>query len=307
MGLRVIFMGTPGFAMPALEAILDSEHEVLAVYSQPPRPAGRGQKLTPSVIHQLAQSRGIEVRTPVTLKDADTQGALKALKADVAVVAAYGLLLPQAVLNAPRLGCINIHPSSLPRWRGAAPLQRTIMAGDTQTECCIMQMEAGLDTGPVLKREAFTIPPDMDTGALHDAMALMGAQLVVEVLDALEKGPVKAEAQGEDGLTYAAKISKADQVIDWTRPAGEIIDQVRALSPAPGATFRLGEEICKLYRVTFVMGKTGAPGTVLDEGGVVACGSGAVQLLELQKPGKQRCGIAEFLNGAPLPQGTVLG
>lgn len=302
MTLNVIFMGTPAFALPAFEALLASGHKVCAAYSQPPRPAGRGQKLTPSPIHQRAEAAGIPVETPVSLKPEDVQQHLRAYGADVALVAAYGLLLPQAVLDAPRLGCINIHPSALPRWRGAAPIQRTIMAGDRETACCIMQMEAGLDTGPVLLRESFAIPPDMDAGGLHDAMAHMGARLAMQVLDGL---PMHAATQATEGVTYATKITKADQVIDWRQPAHVIAAQVRGLSPAPGATFGWGDETVKLYAAEVSEG-SGAAGTVLDASGVVACGKGALRLLVLQRAGKQRVPAEEFLRAQPIAVGTVL-
>ncbi|MES2984895.1 MAG: methionyl-tRNA formyltransferase [Pseudomonadota bacterium] len=300
--MRVIFMGTPHFAVPALQALIDSAHEVIAAYSQPPRPAGRGMKLTPSPIHQLAQAHGIPVHTPASLKSPEIQAAFQAHGADIAVVAAYGLLLPQAILDAPRLGCINIHPSDLPRWRGAAPLQRTLMAGDTHTACCIIQLEAGLDTGPIHLREPFTIPPDMDAGGLHDAMAQLGAQQVLQVL----ANPQPPVAQSLTGITYADKISKADRVIDWSRPAAKLLSQIRGLCPAPAAVTELGGEAIKLFAAEIAPGDSSKPpGYVLDNQLLVNAGDGtALRLSALQRPGKARQDAAQFLQGFPVAAGS---
>ncbi|MRX51517.1 methionyl-tRNA formyltransferase [Paracoccus sp. S-4012] len=289
--MRVIFMGTPEFSVPALEAIA-LRHEVVAVYSQPPRAAGRGQKPRPTPVAAAAEARGIEVRTPVSLKAADDQAAFAELGADVAVVVAYGLILPQAILDAPRLGCLNIHASLLPRWRGAAPIQRAVMAGDAETGVSIMQMDAGLDTGPVLAEARTAIGPQDTTADLHDRLAAMGAALIVETLDRL---PLPAAPQPEAGVAYAAKIDKAEARIDWTRPAEDVDRLIRGLSPFPGAWCLAGEERLKLIRSRLASGE-GAPGEVLP-GFRVACGTGAVEVLEAQREGKGRVAAADLLRG----------
>ena len=293
--MRVVFMGTPEFSVPALQAIA-SRHEVLCVYSQPPRAAGRGQKPRSSPVQAAAERLGIPVRTPLRLKGAEEQAEFAALGADVAVVVAYGLILPQPVLDAPRLGCLNIHASLLPRWRGAAPIHRAVMAGDAETGVAIMQMEAGLDTGPVLA-EARTLIGDEDTTAdLHDRLAGMGADLIVKVLDRL---PLPAVPQAAEGVTYAAKIDKAEARIDWTRPAAEVDRLIRGLSPFPGAWCMAGGERLKLLRSRLAEGQ-GAPGEVLG-GLVVACGKGAVEITEVQREGKRPLPTAEALRGMALP------
>lgn len=299
-------MGTPAFALPALEALIASPHKVVAVYSQPPRPAGRGMKLTPSPVQLHAEKHAIPVFTPVSLKPAEAQKEFAAHKADVAVVAAYGLLLPQSILDAPRLGCINIHPSDLPRWRGAAPIARTLMAGDEQTACCIMQMDAGLDTGPVLVRAPFTIPPTMTAGELHDAMAKLGAELLMTALDALAQGKARGDAQPEHGVTYAAKITRDDQRIDWAKPAMNVVNHIRALSPSPGATTVVGGEQVKIYAGKVEKGDAGKmPGTALDNELLINTGDGgAVRITELQRPGKARQGAKDFLKGFKVAAGT---
>jgi methionyl-tRNA formyltransferase len=305
--MRIVFMGTPAFAVPALSALLASSHEVVAVYSQPPRPAGRGLKLTPSPVHQLAEANGIPVHTPVSLKSAEVQTAFATHKADVAVVAAYGLLLPQAVLDAPKFGCINIHPSDLPRWRGAAPIQRTLMAGDTHTACCIIQLEAGLDTGPIHLREPFTIPPEMNAGQLHDAMAEMGAKQVLSVLDMLASNPAhQPVAQAAEGITYAEKITKEERALDWNKPASELLNRIRGLAPAPCATATLGDEVVKLFFAEIITGDRSKPaGTILDNQLLINCGDGrALRPLELQRPGKNRQNLAQFLLNQPIPAGS---
>ncbi|KGJ14661.1 methionyl-tRNA formyltransferase [Paracoccus sanguinis] len=293
--MRVIFMGTPGFSVPALEAVA-ARHEVVCVYTQPPRAAGRGQKPRPSPVQAAAEALGLPVRSPVRLKGPEDQADFAALGADVAVVVAYGLILPQPVLDAPRLGCLNIHASILPRWRGAAPIHRAVMAGDAETGVAIMQMEAGLDTGPVLAEARTPIGPEDTTGDLHDRLAGMGAALIAEVLDRL---PLDAVPQSEDGVTYAAKIDKAEARIDWTRPAAEVDRQIRGLSPFPGAWCEVAGERVKLLRARVVPGE-GAPGAVLGPL-VVACGAGAVEVLELQRQGKRPLPTAEALRGMPLP------
>lgn len=293
--MRVIFMGTPGFSVPALEAVA-ARHEVVCVYTQPPRAAGRGQKPRPSPVQAAAEAMGLPVRTPARLKAPEDQADFAALGADVAVVVAYGLILPQPVLDAPRLGCLNIHASILPRWRGAAPIHRAVMAGDAETGVAIMQMEAGLDTGPVLAEARTPIGPEDTTGDLHDRLADMGAALIAEVLDRL---PLDAVPQPDDGVTYAAKIEKAEARIDWTRPAAEVDRLIRGLSPFPGAWCEVAGERVKLLRARVVPGE-GDPGAVLGPL-VVACGAGAVEVLELQRQGKRPLPTAEALRGMPLP------
>ena len=299
--MRVIFMGTPEFSVAALDAV-HAEHEVVCVYTQPPRPAGRGKKDRPSPVQMQAEALGLPVRHPVSLKGAEAQAEFDALKADIAVVVAYGLILPQPVLDAPRHGCLNIHASLLPRWRGAAPIQRAIMAGDAETGVCIMRMEAGLDTGPVLLREATPID-DGDTGAsLHDRLSQMGARLIAEALARLDT--LSPQPQPEDGVTYAAKINKSEARIDWTRPAEEVARHIRALSPFPGAWCDSPAGRLKLLDARAVAGK-GAPGEVLD-GLTVACGTGAVSVLSVQREGKRASDTDAFLNGHRFAPGTVL-
>lgn len=306
--MRVLFMGTPAFAVPALAALIASRHEVIAVYSQPPRPAGRGMKLTPSPVHQLALDYGIPVYTPASLKTPEAQTELAALHTDIAVVAAYGLLLPQSVLDAPRLGCINIHPSDLPRWRGAAPLQRTLMAGDTQTACCIIQLEAGLDTGPIWLREPYMIAPDTDAGMLHDDMARIGARQVLALLDQLGSAtPPTPTPQAAQGVTYAEKISKVDRALDWNLTAHVLLQQIRGLSPVPAAVTTLAGEQVKLFHAQLEIGDATKPcGYVLDEQLLVNAGNGtALRLTELQRPGKARQPASQFLQGFPVAAGTI--
>ncbi|AVI58291.1 methionyl-tRNA formyltransferase [Paracoccus yeei] len=293
--MRVIFMGTPDFSVPALRAIA-ARHDVAAVYSQPPRAAGRGQKPRPSPVHRAAETLGIPVRTPERLKSPEEQAAFAALGADVAVVVAYGLILPQPVLDAPRLGCLNIHASLLPRWRGAAPINRAIMAGDAETGVAIMQMQAGLDTGPVLAEARTPIGPEDTTADLHDRLAEMGAALIGDVLDRL---PLPAAPQPSEGVTYAQKIDKAEARIDWALPAPQVDRQIRGLSPFPGAWCMLGGERIKLLRSRLAAG-AGAPGTVL-QGFTIACGTGAVEVLEAQREGKRPMPAAEVLRGLTLP------
>ena len=294
--MRVIFMGTPEFAVPVLQA-LAAQHEVVCVYSQPPRPAGRGKADRKSPVQVVAEGLGLPVRHPVSLKGEAEQAEFAALAADVAVVVAYGLILPQAVLDAPRLGCLNIHASLLPRWRGAAPIHRAIMAGDRETGVCVMQMEAGLDTGPVLLRRAVEIGAEETTAGLHDRLAALGAGLIVEALAAL---PLVAEAQAAEGVTYAAKIDKAEARVDFRRPAQEVDRLIRGLSPFPGAWIEVAGERVKLLRSRVVAG-AGAPGQVLG-GFVVACGTGAVEVLEAQREGKRPMAAANVLQGLRLPE-----
>ena len=292
--MRVIFMGTPEFSVPALRAIA-ARHEVVAVYSQPPRAAGRGQKPRPSPVQAAAEALGLAVRTPARLKSPEDQADFAALGADVAVVVAYGLILPQPVLDAPRLGCLNIHASILPRWRGAAPIHRAVMAGDAETGVAIMQMEAGLDTGPVLAEARTPIGASDTTADLHDRLAAMGASLIVDVLDRL---PLPAVPQAAEVVTYAAKIDKAEARIDWSRPAAEVDRLIRGLSPFPGAWCLAGDERLKLLRSRVVPGE-GTPGAVLD-GFTIACGQGAVEIIEAQREGKRPMPAAEVLRGLTL-------
>lgn len=293
--LRVVFMGTPEFSVSALRAVSDA-HDVVCVYSQPPRAAGRGQRERKSAVHAEADRRGIPVRTPERLRSSEAQAEFAALNADVAVVVAYGLILPQPVLDAPRFGCLNIHASLLPRWRGAAPIQRAIMSGDSVSGVSIMQMDAGLDTGPVLSRQAQVIGP-VDTSAdLHDRLAAIGAGLIVEVLGTL---PRTAEPQPETGITYAAKIDKSEAQIDWRKPAAEVDRQIRGLSPFPGAWCEISGERVKLLGSRLGAG-SGAPGQVLS-GFRVACGEGAVDITQAQRAGKRPMAADELLRGWSLP------
>ena len=301
--MRVIFMGTPDFSVPVLDALVLAGHEIAAVYCQPPRPAGRGKKDRPSPVQQRAEALGLLVRHPVSLKTAEAQVEFAALGADVAVVVAYGLILPQAVLDAPKSGCLNIHASLLPRWRGAAPIHRAIMAGDVETGVCIMQMEAGLDTGPVLLRDATPIRTTETTIELHDRLSTMGAELIVEALRQLPD--LQPEPQPEEGVTYASKIDKAEARIDWSRPATEVDRQIRGLSPFPGAWFDLGGTRVKVLASKLAEGE-GAAGEVLDDTLRVGCGKGAVQLIRLQRAGKAAQDAQTFQRGAQIAAGTVL-
>ena len=301
--MRIIFMGTPDFAVPTLQALVDAAHEVVCVYTQPPRPGGRrGKELTPTPVHQRASDLGIEVRHPKSLKSAEEQAAFAALHADVAVVAAYGLILPQAVLDAPEHGCLNVHASILPRWRGAAPIHRAVMAGDTVTGVTIMQMEAGLDTGPMLAM-ARTPIETKTTGELTEELAELGAQLMVGTLRDLKiHVPI---AQDDADATYAAKIDKAEARIDWDRPAVEVVRHIHGLSPFPGAWFELGGQRVKLLRAEVVEG-AGAPGEVLDDRLTIACSEGAIRPLELQRAGKPKMDLDTFLRGNAVAKGVIL-
>ncbi|MCX7644498.1 MAG: methionyl-tRNA formyltransferase [Rhodobacteraceae bacterium] len=301
--MRLIFMGTPDFAVPALEALVAAGHGIAAVYTRAPRPAGRGQAERPSPVHARAAALGLPVRTPATLRDPDAQAAFAALGADAAVVVAYGLILPQPVLDAPRHGCLNIHASLLPRWRGAAPIQRAIMAGDAATGISIMRMEAGLDTGPVALTESVPIGPGDTAGDLHDRLARLGARLVVEALARLPD--LAFVPQPEAGATYAAKIDKAEARVDWTRPAPEVDRQIRGLSPFPGAWTVIGGERVKLLASRLADGQ-GAPGEVLDAAPTVACGTGAVRLMRLQRAGRAPQEAEAFLRGFALGPGDRL-
>ncbi|MBS1161701.1 MAG: methionyl-tRNA formyltransferase [Proteobacteria bacterium] len=300
--MRVIFAGTPEFATQALQAIIEAGHQVPLVLTQPDRPAGRGMSLQPSPVKKLALAHGIEVFQPLKLKDPQAQAKIAAIAAEVMVVAAYGLILPQAVLDLPHYGCLNIHASLLPRWRGAAPIQRALLAGDAETGVCIMQMEAGLDTGPVLLRGAFPIEANDTTATLHDRLATLGAALIGE---ALAKLPLSATPQPLEGVTYAHKIEKAEALIDWHKSAGELDRHIRAFNPFPGAQALLGGQTVKLWRAAPVAGQ-GEVGQVLRvdrQAIVVACGDGALAVSELQKAGGKRLPVQQFLAGNPLQPG----
>ena len=305
--MRLIFMGTPDFSVPALRALHVAGHEIAAVYTQPPRRAGRGQEPRPSPVQAVAAALGLAVRHPVSLRGTDEQAALGALEADLAVVVAYGLILPPPVLAAPRLGCLNIHASLLPRWRGAAPIHRAVLEGDAETGICIMQMEEGLDTGPVLLREATPIGAEETTGDLHDRLAEIGARLIVQALDRLPE--LTPQPQPRDGVTYAAKIDKAEARIDWSQPAVSVARQINALSPFPGAWCEAPGGRLKLLRARAVAGH-GAPGCVLEgtPGPVlrVACSDGAIEIIEAQRPGRQPMTAETLLRGFALPASSLL-
>jgi methionyl-tRNA formyltransferase len=296
--MRIVFMGTPVFSVAALEALVGAGHEIVCAYTQPPRPAGRGKKEQPSPVQARAEALGIPLRHPTSLKTAEAQAEFAALGADVAVVVAYGLILPQAILDAPRHGCLNIHASLLPRWRGAAPIHRAIMAGDAETGVCIMQMEAGLDTGPVLLRKVTAIGAEETTGELHDRLAAIGAEAIVEALAKLSG--LTPEVQPDEGVTYAAKIDKAEARIDWNRPAAEVARLIRGLSPFPGAWCEVAGERVKFHGARVVVGN-GAPGEVLS-GFTVACGEGAVEITRVQREGKKAMAADEVLRGMDLPE-----
>jgi methionyl-tRNA formyltransferase len=321
--MRIVFMGTPDFSVPILQALVDSGHDVVAAYSQPPRRAGRGKALTPSPVQARAEALGIPIHTPVSLRDAEAQAEFAALGADVAVVAAYGLILPRAVLEAPRLGCLNVHASLLPRWRGAAPIQRAILAGDAETGVGIMQMEAGLDTGPV-RLEGRTPVAGKTAGELTGELSAMGARLMVQVLGDIHAYP--AAAQAEDGVTYAPKIDKAEARIDWSRNAVEIERQVRAFNPAPGAFFEIQGERVRVLAAELdrhpgegrgrweeaVSAPHSGPGLRRDDGKVlddlltIACGEGTIRPTLLQRAGRGVMTSSELLRGFAIPQGTIL-
>ena len=301
--MRLTFMGTPDFSVSVLDQLVGAGHEIACVYSQPPRPAGRGKKPRPGPVHIRAEELGLEVRTPLNFKNEADRQAFADLNADAAVVVAYGLILPQAILDAPTHGCFNIHASLLPRWRGAAPIQRAIMAGDAETGVCIMQMEAGLDTGPVLMREATPITATDTAATLHDRLAEMGAGLMVEALAQLPS--LTATLQSTDGITYAAKIDKAEAKINWSKPAADVDRLIRGISPFPGAWFMLNGERVKALMSDTTTGE-GPAGTTLDDELTVACGDGAVRLLNVQKAGKGPQPAEVFLLGTKVPTGTTL-
>lgn len=315
MALKIVFMGTPAFSVPTLSSILTAGHDVVGVYCQPPRPGGRrGLVETKSPVHAFAEQSGIRVHFPRTLKGPEAAGVFAAQAADVAVVVAYGLILPGSILEIPRFGCVNLHASKLPRWRGAAPIQRAIMAGDTETAVMVMRMEAGLDTGPVGLSELVSIGPNTTFGQLHDDLANVGAGLMVRALDALEHGRLSFSAQSDDGVTYAHKIDKGETRLDFSSPATHVHNLIRGLSPAPGAWFEVvregATERVKVLR-SVLIGEAGAhdaalPGTVLDDNLTIACGEGMVRLLQLQRAGKRPSTAEEFLRGFPIGQGARL-
>jgi len=304
-GLRLAFMGTPAFSATVLDQLIKAGHHIACVYSQPPRPAGRGKKLTASAVHKRAEEAGIEVRTPKSLKPEDIQKEFADLNLDVAVVVAYGLILPKPVLDAPKFGCLNLHASLLPRWRGAAPIQRAIMAGDTETGAAVMQMAAGLDTGDVLSEARVPITGETTAGSLHDELAVVGVNLMLATLDRLGDADLVAIPQAEDGVTYAEKILKAEAAIDWIRSATELDRHIRGLNPFPGAFCVHSGTRLKILAAEVSEG-IGQPGEVLDDQAKVACGEGALKLTLLQRPGKSPMETKVFLNGHPISKGEVL-
>ena len=304
MPLRLIFMGTPDFAVPTLKALADAGHEIVAVSTRAAKPGGRrGLELVPTPVEREARARGLPVLTPKTLRDPAAQAEFRAHKADAAVVVAYGLILPPAVLDAPRLGCFNVHASLLPRWRGAAPINRAIMAGDTESGVTIMKMDEGLDTGAMVMSDRVPILPDMTAGELHDILARLGAALMPRALAALERGALAFTPQPAERVTYAEKIAKEEARIDWAKPSADVHNHIRGLSPFPGAWFELDGVRVKVLRSTAGEG-SGVPGTVLDDKLTIACSSGAVRLVELQKAGARAMAAEEFLRGTKIARGT---
>jgi len=309
MPLRLIFMGTPDFAVPTLLALTAAGHDIVAVYTRAPKPAGRGMDMQVTPVEREARRLSLPVFTPKTLRDETAQAEFSAHKADAAVVVAYGLILPKSVLDAPRLGCFNVHASLLPRWRGAAPINRAVMAGDAESGVTIMQMDEGLDTGAMAKesgmREALPILPDMTAGELHDALAQQGARLIPVALAAAERGGLHLAAQPAEGVTYAEKIAKSETRIDWSKPANEVHNHIRGLSPFPGAWFELDGVRVKALRTTLAKG-SGSPGTALDDTLTIACGDGAIRLVQIQRAGKQPMAAGDFLRGTPVKAGAQL-
>jgi methionyl-tRNA formyltransferase len=302
MPLRLIFMGTPDFAVPTLRALVQHGHEIVAVYTREPKPAKRGLKLQPSAVELEARARSIPVFTPTTLKTPEAQQEFRNHDADAAVVVAYGMILPQAILDAPKLGCFNLHASLLPRWRGAAPINRAIMAGDTESGVMVMKMDVGLDTGDVAMAERIAISDAMTAADLHDALAPLGADLMVRAMGALERGELQLAKQSEVGVTYAAKIEKAEARIDWSRPAHAVLRHIHGLSPFPGAWCEMpieGEARVKILRCEMADG-SGAPGELLDDRLTIACKDGTIRILELQRAGKAPMKAEDFLRGTPL-------
>ena len=298
--MRIIFMGSPDFAVPSLNALVEGGHEVVAAYCQPQRPAGRGKAERRTAVHERAEQLGIEVRTPLTLRDEEEQARFRALDADIAIVAAYGLILPRPILEAPKAGCINVHASLLPRWRGAAPIQRAILAGDEVTGVTIMRMEEGLDTGPMLLKREFEIG-DRNAGQVTEQLAKLGASALIDWLE----NPTPPEPQSEEGVTYAKKIDKVEARIDWSASAEQVERQVRAFNPVPGAWFEVNGERVKLLKATSGSDACGTPGEVLDDCLNIACGEGYVRPLEVQRAGRGAMTPGELLRGFPIPKGTV--
>ncbi|HEY6833455.1 MAG TPA: methionyl-tRNA formyltransferase [Pseudolabrys sp.] len=305
MPLRLIFMGTPDFAVPTLIELAARGHEIVGVYTRAPKPAGRGMDMQVTPVEREARRLGFPVHTPKTLRDEVAQAAFRAHEADAAVVVAYGLILPKPILAAPKLGCFNVHASLLPRWRGAAPINRAVMAGDAESGVTIMQMDEGLDTGAMAMVERTSILPDMTAGELHDALAPLGADLMLRALAAAERGSLSLTPQPADGVNYAEKISKAETRIDWSKPWQQVHDHIRGLSPFPGAWFQLDGIRVKALRSTRGAG-SGAPGAALDDSLTIACGDGAVRLVQVQRAGKQPMGADEFLRGTRVDAGSRL-
>lgn len=313
MALKLVFMGTPDFSVPVLDAVHAAGHDIVAVYAQPARPAGRGMAAKPSPVAARAEALGFPVLTPLNFRDEEDRAAFQAHNADAAVVVAYGLLLPREIIDAPRLGCFNVHASRLPRWRGAAPIQRAIMAGDTETAVAIMRMDAGLDTGPVAMTRALPITPETTAGDLHDALSRAGAALMVETLVALEAGPLALTAQPTDGVTYAKKIDKSEARLDFSVPAPVVAHTINGLSPFPGAWCEIGDannrERVKILRADVIDGigqSAAVPGTIIDDDMAIACAAGAIRPVQVQRAGRKPVTRAEFLRGFPLPKGSKL-
>lgn len=304
MPLRLIFMGTPDFSVPTLLELVAHGHEIVAVYTRAPKPGGRrGLQLQPTPVEEAARKLGVPVLTPKTLKTEEALTEFRAFDADAAVVVAYGMILPQAILDAPRLGCYNLHASLLPRWRGAAPINRAIMAGDAESGVMVMKMDVGLDTGDVAMAERLAITDDMTALDLHDRLSRLGADLMVRAMAALDRGGLQLKKQSEDGVTYAAKIDKAEARIDWSKPARVVLRHIHGLSPFPGAWAELDNARVKILRCELAKG-SGAPGAVLDDHLTIACGEGAIRIVELQREGKGRMQAADFLRGVPLKSGS---
>jgi methionyl-tRNA formyltransferase len=304
MPLRLIFMGTPDFSVPTLLELVAHGHEIVAVYTRAPKPGGRrGLQLQPTPVEETARKLGIPVLTPKTLKTPEALEEFRAFEADAAVVVAYGMILPQAILDAPKLGCYNLHASLLPRWRGAAPINRAIMAGDAESGVMVMKMDVGLDTGDVAMAERLAITDNMTAADLHDRLSRLGADLMVRAMAALGRGGLQLKKQSEDGVTYAAKIDKAEARIDWSKPARDVLRHIHGLSPFPGAWAELDNARVKILRCELAKG-SGAPGEVLDDLLTIACGEGALRIIELQREGKARMQAADFLRGVPLKAGA---